>query len=170
MSKTEQGDQKGELYFFTLSALGKQPLFSERRVRDALRGAIHEVRQELPFAIKAWVLIPDHLHCIWSLPAGDHEFQLRWAQVKARTAHALRNDGEGEPSIWSPHYWDHAIRDEEDFRLHLDYVHWNPVKHNLVKRAIDWPYSTLHRYVERGTYTPDWQAPLARFATGDFGE
>jgi putative transposase len=114
------------------------------------------------------VLLADHLHAIWTLPPDDDNFASRWAIIKRsvskhygsqdgneraiRDSHAKR----GEVGIWQRRFWDHLIRDERDLQRHLDYLHWNPVKHGYVKRIIDWPYSTFHRFVSQGLYPPDW--------------
>jgi putative transposase len=157
-------------YFFTLATYERTPLLSERPTRDALRAALHRVRKENPFTIKAWVLLPDHLHCIWTLPEGDTDFSGRWVKIKAQTTQTLRAARGSELMIWQPQYWDHLIRDEEDFRRHLDYVHWNPVKHGLASSAAEWPYSTMQRYIERGTYPSNWRSLESRFAGADYGE
>jgi putative transposase len=96
------------------------------------------------------VLLPDHLHCLWTLPDGDADFSRRWSVIKRLTTQAC-----GSP-IWQPRFWEHAIRDERDLHRHLDYVHGNPVKHGLVQRAADWPYSSFHRYLRNGAYPEDW--------------
>jgi putative transposase len=159
---------KGGTYFFTVVTSGRQPILTHDQVRTALREGIQEVRQSLPFTIEAWVLLPDHLHTIWTLPDNDDNFASRWAVikrivskhygspeeaiVKIRNSRSMR----GESPIWQRRFWEHCIRDELDLHRHLDYIHWNPVKHGYVKRVIDWPYSTFHRFVNKGTYPPDW--------------
>jgi putative transposase len=116
--------------------------------------------------LDAVVLLPDHLHCIWTLPAGDDDFSGRWRRIKASVSRAVGQQIEAEPTpsrrrkgergLWQRRYWEHVIRDEADFAAHLDYIHFNPAKHGLVERAADWPWSSLHRYVAEGTYPPDW--------------
>jgi putative transposase len=151
-------------------------------VRQALREGIQEVRLSLPFTIEAWVLLPDHMHTIWTLPDGDANYQARWAIIKrtvtrrctgllakgkedlVRKTHPTFVGNELNTSIqsrregglWQRRFWEHAIRDEEDFRRHMDYLHYNSVKHGYVKNVVDWPYSTFHRLVARGKYTPNW--------------
>ena len=169
MAKSE-APQTGVTYFFTVATNEGQPLLRDRLVREALRKALHDVRRESPFIIRAWVLLPDHLHCMWTLPHGDIDFAGRWAAIKARTTQIVREAQGGETLIWHPGHWEHFIRDQEDFRLHLDYVHWNPVFHKLVKRPADWPYSTVKRYIDRGTYPKEWVVPEGRFMMGHFGE
>jgi putative transposase len=159
---------KGGTYFFTVVTFGRQPILINDHVRAALREGIQEVRQSMPFTIEAWVLLPDHLHAIWTLPENDANFASRWAVIKrtvsrrcgslnenvasVKESHAKR----GEGGIWQRRFWEHLIRDEVDLQRYLDYLHWNPVKHGYVKRAIDCPYSTFHRFVSQGLYSPDW--------------
>jgi putative transposase len=146
-----------------------------------LRAAIEEARAVHPFAVDAWVLLPDHLHCVWTLPEGDRNFSIRWGLIKAgfsKRAKALFHREEWlnesrerhrESAIWQRRFWEHEIRDEGDFRRHLDYIHYNPVKHGLVGKAADWPYSTFHRLVGEGSYPEGWGADVEEVA-GDFGE
>ncbi len=131
---------------------------------DLLRHSVAKVQQAHPFAIHAWVVLPDHLHCILSLPEGDTDFPLRWRLIKSHFSRALPVNERrsqtrlrhGERGIWQRHYWEHLIRDERDYRHHMDYVHINPLKHGHVTRVADWPYSTFHRYVASGVYPQDW--------------
>ncbi len=110
------------------------------------------------------VVLPEHLHCIWTLPPGDADYKARWALIKAGFSRTLpggeyRSDSRrkrGECGLWQRRYWEHVIRDERDFERHVDYIHWNPVKHGWVTRVRDWPYSSFHRYVRGGILPPDW--------------
>lgn len=160
--------EKGGTYFFTVVTFSRKPILTNEPVRAALREGIQEVRQTLPFAIEAWVLLPDHLHTIWTLPENDDNFASRWAIIKrtvSKRCGAL-DETRGsitdslskrrERGVWQRRYWEHLIRDEVDLQRHLDYIHWNPVKHGYVKRVIDWPYSTFHRLVSKGLYSPEW--------------
>jgi REP-associated tyrosine transposase len=159
---------KGGTYFFTVATHGRRPILTHDQVRGALREGIQEVRQSVPFSIDAWVLLPDHLHAIWMLPENDDNFASRWAVIKrivSKRCAALDGIGgsiidsqgkRGENRVWQRRFWDHLIRDEKDLQSHLDYIHWNPVKHDYVKRVIDWPHSTFHRFVAKGIYPPDW--------------
>lgn len=141
---------EGGTYFFTLASRNRAPVLVNENVRNALREAIAATQARWPFTVDAWVLLPDHLHCLWTLPDGDANFSKRWSTIKRLTTQAI-----GE-SVWQPRFWEHLIRDETDFQRHFDYVHWNPVKHQLAQRALDWPYSTFHRYLKQGIYTADW--------------
>jgi putative transposase len=122
------------------------------------------VKQAHPFAtLAAMVVMPEHLHALWRLPPGDADYSLRWSQIKAGFSRRLPKDErirasrqtKRERGIWQRRYWEHQIRDETDLARHVDYIHYNPVKHGLVSRPVDWPHSTLHSYIERGILTPD---------------
>ena len=122
------------------------------------------VRREPPFHIDAWAVLPDHMHCVWTLPPGDDDFSNRWKSIKIRFVQAIPRTerrssvriAKGERGIWQRRFWEHVIRDEADYEHHLNYVHWNPVKHGLVKKVADWPFSTFHRYVQAGILPIDW--------------
>ena len=157
----------GGTYFFTLT-------LAERRGNDLLTRHIAELRaafrQTLAshlVAIDAMVVLPDHLHCIWRLPAGDDDFPTRWRLIKSGFSRQLpvterisasrrRN---AERGIWQRRYWEHLIRDDEDYRRHLDYIHYNPVKHGYVGDPKDWAFSSLRRWMDRGAYPEDWTVP-----------
>ena len=136
-------------------------------VRLALRDAIEQIRETLPFKIDAWVLMPDHLHAIWALPE-DAAFGNRWGIIKSlvsrRCKHLLPTDLEGnesrmerrERAFWQRRFWEHQIRDDRDFERCMNYVHYNPVKHRLMKRVVNWPYSSFHRFVALDVYLSDW--------------
>jgi putative transposase len=159
---------KGGIYFFTVVTFGRQPILTNDHVRAALREGIQEVRQSFPFTIEAWVLLPDHFHTLWTLPENDDNFSYRWAVIKrivskrCGSLEGIRgpvSDSRGkrrERPFWQRRFWEHCIRDDLDLQRHLDYIHLNPVKHGYVKRVIDWPYSTFHRFVTQGLYPPDW--------------
>ncbi|WP_313518976.1 REP-associated tyrosine transposase [Pseudomonas sp.] len=156
--------RQGSLYFFTLVTEQRRPLLTDARCRAALRQAIKEVRRRYPFAIHAWVLLPDHLHCIWQLPAEDADFGRRWSIIKRRVSQALQPPApvyasrfaRRERGLWQRRFWEHRIRDERDYRTHMDYLHGNPLKHGLVDSVIEWPWSSFHRLVREGVYPADW--------------
>lgn len=120
-------------------------------------------------------MLPEHLHCVLTLPPGDSDFSLRWRLIKSKFSRVLPNTERrskirretGEHGIWQRHYWEHFIRDESGYVCHIDYIHMNPLKHAWVKRVSDWPYSTFHRYVEKGIYTKDWCGDLNDEVGGD---
>lgn len=168
MSRYRRATTAGSSYFFTVVSYQRQPILCDDSIRDALRNAIEAVRASRPFTIEAWVLLPDHLHCIWTLPDGDADFSTRWMKIKRAVSAACgdeyRRDDlmsasklkHRESTIWQRRFWEHKIRDEEDFARHVDYIHFNPVKHGHVQRAMDWQYSTFHRYVREELYVQDW--------------
>ncbi len=166
----------GGCYFFTVN-------LTERRSRlltdqiELLRTAFRDTRQRHPFTIDAIAVLPDHLHTIWTLPEGDDDFAVRWALVKASFSRTLRK---GEPvsasrrrkrerGIWQRRYWEHTIRDEDDFTRHVDYIHLNPVKHGHVEHVAAWPYSSFHRMVRLGFYPESWAGDVETRESG-FGE
>jgi putative transposase len=166
----------GGSFFFTVN-------LAERRLRlltehiDELRAAVRETRRRHPFSIDAMVVLPDHLHSVWTLPEGDSDFSTRWRLIKSTFSRGLPTHeriaesraAKGERGIWQRRYWEHTIRDENDFARHVDYIHINPVKHGLVTPVKDWPYSSFHRMVRLGVYPEDWAGDVST-PTGDFGE
>lgn len=165
----------GGTYFFTVNLL-------ERRLDtlvlhiDALREAVRATRRERPFHIDAWVVLPDHLHCVWTLPSGDNDFSNRWKAIKIRFVRMLPQTerrskvriANGERGIWQRRFWEHCIRNDADYAAHVDYCHINPLKHGHVIQLSDWPYSTFHRYVAAGIYPRDWAGGAEPdFATGE---
>ena len=166
----------GGSFFFTVN-------LAERRLRlltdhvGKLRTAFRETRRRHPFTIAAIVVLPDHLHTIWTLPEGDADFATRWRLIKSAFSRNLTTGerisqsraAKGERGIWQRRYWEHTIRDDDDFRRHVDYIHINPVKHGLVARVRDWPYSSFHRMVKLGAYPGDWAGDVAKDGRA-FGE
>ncbi|MGN4997860.1 REP-associated tyrosine transposase [Aeromonas sp. 80P] len=151
----------GGIWFFTVNLLERSDNQLLVTQIDLLRHTVAKVKQTHPFTIHAWVVLPDHLHCILSLSEGDTDFPLRWRSYFSRALPITERRSQtrlrhGERGIWQRHYWEHLIRDEEDYRRHMDYVHINPLKHGYVTQVGDWPYSTFHRYVASGIYPPDW--------------
>ena len=159
---------EGGSYFFTVITFNRLPILTAEESRTILHDAWLDVQRRFPFRTVAVCLLPEHLHCIWSLPEGDADYPVRWKEIKrlftkgylARVGPGEeRNESrvmKGEAAIWQRRYWEHMIRDEEDFRRHEDYIHYNPVKHGLVERVADWPWSSFHRYVRMGYYEQNW--------------
>ena len=166
----------GACYFFTVTLLDRASRLLVERIDD-LRQAVRSVHAERPFDIDAVVILPDHLHCIWTLPPGDADYALRWREIKTRFSRRipageyrrLGRVNKGERGIWQRRYWEHTLRDERDVERHVDYIHYNPVKHGQVTRVADWPHSSFHRYVRKGIYPMDW-AGSDRRIDGSFGE
>ncbi|MDH3412981.1 MAG: transposase [Gammaproteobacteria bacterium] len=159
----------GGTYFFTVNLLRRRRNDLLTRNIDLLRDAVRVVRRDHSFEIHGWVVLPDHLHCVIQLPENDADFALRWRLIKARFSKGLPprewrskvRERRGERGIWQRRYWEHLINNEADYRAHMDYVHINPMKHGLVRRAADWPYSTFHRLVAEGVYPEDWAGSAA---------
>ena len=161
----------GGTFFFTVVTYQRQRFLCDDDVRLALRESILRAREQHPFAIDAWVLLPDHMHCIWTLPEGDADFSTRWNVIKrgvtrrvgAKLQRAdLMNKSKAthrESTLWQRRFWEHQIRNDADYQAHMDYVHFNPIKHGLVERLIDWPHSSFHRYLATGVYPVDWATP-----------
>jgi putative transposase len=166
----------GGSFFFTVN-------LADRRLRlltdhvDKLRAALRQIRLRRPFTIDAMVVLPDHLHAVWTLPEGDADFATRWRQIKSEFSRSLpvveqispSRAAKGERGIWQRRYWEHTIRDENDFMRHIDYVHINPLKHGLVTRVIEWPHSSFHHMVKLGVYPEDWGGDVGELGE-DFGE
>ncbi|TVQ85188.1 MAG: transposase [Chromatiaceae bacterium] len=148
----------GGCYFFTLVTAQRRPLLASPEHICLLREAFRKVREERPFAIDAIVVMPDHLHCVLRLPAGDADYSGRWREIKKRFSRALGvpSDARRERPVWQRRFWEHTIRDEDDWRRYLDYIHYNPVKHGRVRQVCEWPYSSFRRAVAQGLYPPDW--------------
>jgi putative transposase len=167
----------GGTYFGTVNLAERKRTFLVDHIDD-LRAVVKKVQTAHPFHIDAMVVLPDHLHAIWTLPEGDTDYPKRWSLIKAGFSRRVptgerRNRSrmtKGERGIWQRRYWEHLIRDDRDFGQHADYIHYNPVKHGYVSRAGDWPYSSFHRYVRVGIYRDGWGGENDLTPTGSFGE
>jgi putative transposase len=156
----------GATYFFTVVTHNRQPLFQNNETVALLRQAFHIVKAEPPFIIDAIVVLLVHIHSIWTLPEGDADFSSRWRRIKAlfsfrcpevyKQQRSIARQRKGEQAIWQRRFWEHQIRNETDLSQHIDYIHYNPVKHGLVDAPRDWPYSSFRRYVRDGVYPADW--------------
>jgi putative transposase len=162
----------GGTYFFTVNLQDRGSALLVERICQ-LRHAVRVVRGKRPFQIDAWVVLPEHMHCVWTLPEGDADYAGRWRAIKTTFSKSLSalpgatRLRTGGGNIWQPRYWEHTIRDDRDYRTHIDYVHLNPYKHGLVKRVRDWPYSTFHRYVAAGVYPVDWLSDMPDVRGGE---
>ena len=153
----------GGVYFFTVNLADRRSSALTVNI-SLLRNALATVKREMPFKTIAIVVLPDHLHCIWALPEGDCDYPTRWKKIKAVFSRSLpvgerrsaSRVAKGERGVWQRRYWEHTARDDEDLRRHVDYIHYNPVKHGHAATAADWPYSSFHRYVREGVYPADW--------------
>jgi REP-associated tyrosine transposase len=166
----------GGTYFFTVALLDRRSRLLVEQA-SALRDCVREARRSRPFDIDALVVLPDHLHAVWTLPTGDDDYSGRLRAIKSlfsgRVVKAgvdVPRNAKGEYALWQRRYWEHTVRDERDFARHVDYIHFNPVKHELVKRAVDWPLSSFHRYVRIGLLPPDWAGSAYDGGANGFGE
>ena len=169
---------QGGTYFFTVNLLQRKNNNLLVEQVQVLRNAVAQVKKTYPFIIHAWVVLPEHLHCVIELPENDADFKTRWMLIKmlfskampkteARSAIRIKRRERG---IWQRRYWEHLIKDEADFAAHVDYVHINPVKHGLVMLVADWPYSTFHRLVKAGIYPRDWAGGAESELDGIYNE
>jgi len=153
----------GGTYFFTANLRDRTATTLTTHI-PLLREAIRATKSRRPFHIDAWVILPDHTHCLWTLPPGDTDFSTRWKEIKGIFSRALPNTEprttpqakRAERGIWQRRFWEHTIRDDNDYAAHMDYIHFNPVKHRLVAHPADWPHSTFHRCVRMGLYSANW--------------
>ncbi len=166
MRRYRRAYASGACYFSTVNLAARRGNSLLVDQIDVLREVTRVVRARHPFVIDAMVVMPEHLHAVWTLPHDDANFSMRWALIKAgfsrgipatETISASRSS-KGERGLWQRRFWEHMIRDDDDFARHIDYVHYNPVKHGLVERAIQWPYSSIHRYVRDGMMSANWAA------------
>lgn len=184
MTNWRRVSHPGGTFFFTLVTENRAPILTTPAGRRNLRTATRACRARWPFEIAAVVLLPDHLHTIWRLPPGDGDYSARWAWLKKEFTKAWVSAGGPEQDIsasrqknrrrgvWQRRFWEQAIRDDRDLERHLDYIHYNPVKHGYVRCASEWPWSSFHRYRRAGAYPPGWGCTDPGFADIEdaFGE
>ena len=158
----------GGMYFFTLVTYKRLSFLTSPHARKVLRESWRDVQGKFEFSLIALCLLPDHLHCIWKLPDNDSDYSTRWKMIESAFSininpaflpHVKRSNSrikKREAVVWQRRFWEHTIRDQSDLHRHIDYIHFNPVKHGCVSRAAEWPWSTFHRYLSLGVYGPDW--------------
>jgi putative transposase len=156
----------GGTYFFTIVTYMRYPIFKEETAISLLKNCFQRTMKIHPFKVDAIVIMPDHLHTIWTLPTGEFDFSVRWKQIKGTfsklySGNSSRNLTQSmiskkEKSIWQRRFWEHAIRSQEDFNKRCDYIHYNPVKHGLVNIPTEWEHSSFRKFVEKGLYDKDW--------------
>ena len=168
---------EGGCYFFTVATEKRRKIFADDDNVKRLRAAFKTVMEKRPFVIDAAVVLPDHLHFIWTLPEHDSDYSTRWRLIKTAFTKQLtqpflventNRNKKRQQDIWQHRGWEHCVRDERDLQQHIDYIHYNPVKHGYVKRASDWQYSSIHRYIRTGVLDKDWGAGEMVF-TDDVG-
>lgn len=160
--------QPGGTFFFTLVTCDRHRLFADEFARTCLREAIRSVQAKMPFDLTTIVLMPNHLHCLWRLPPDDIDYSARWSCIKRAFSKRWVAAG-GDPlavsrarqkhreyGIWQKRFWEHKIRDESDLIHHVNYIHYNPVKHGFARCPHLWPYSSFHQWVKEGYYRTDW--------------
>ncbi len=166
----------GGTFFFTLALADRSSDLLLREI-DRLRHIYRQVQERRPFETVAISVLPDHLHAIWSLPPGDTDFPMRWNLIKSGFSRGVpavprssSKIAKREKGIWQRRYWEHTIRDDADLARHVDYIHFNPVKHGLVSRVCDWPHSSFHQFVSRGVLPADWGGDIREMPGATFGE
>ena len=169
----------GGSFFFTVVTERRASILANDLARDWLRDAIRHCQQQLPFRVDAMVILPDHIHAIWTLPPDNCAYSKRWGIIKKHFTQTWLALGGAEQSVtasrlryrrrgvWQRRFWEHALRDERDYQSHFNYLHFNPVKHGLVKNVMDWPYSSFHHWVEQGVYSDHWGSKIEGYATLD---
>jgi putative transposase len=175
MPNYRRADVKGGIFFFTVVLADRSSALLTEEV-DSFRKVYRTVQQRCPFETIAVCILPDHIHALWRLPEDDPDFSTRWNLIKSGFSRGI-DDRPRSPSkilkrekgVWQRRFWEHAIRDDADLERHIDYIHFNPVKHGKVTRVLDWPHSSFHRFVERGLLPSDWGGDLKEIA-GSFGE
>ena len=176
MSRYRRAHIEGGTFFFIVNLADRSSDILVRHI-DRLRRIYASVQERYPFETIAICVLPDHLHAVWSLPQDDSDFSLRWSLIKSGFSRGLPGDmprsvskiARRERGIWQRRYWEHAIRNDADLERHVDYVHFNPVKHGHVSQVCDWPHSSFHRYVAQGVLPLDWGG-RSHDISGAFGE
>ena len=158
MSRYRRCYQPGGNYFFTLVTHQRRPIFANPEKIERLKTAINKVKKKYPFSLNAIVVLPDHLHCLWRLPENDKDFSTRWRLIKRYFSMQMNTlvNHRKEKEVWQRRFWEHTIRDEDDWQKHMDYIHYNPVKHRLVQTPGDWQHSSFNYWVEKGFYEKNW--------------
>ena len=157
---------QGGTYFFTIALNNRRSTLLTDHI-DLLRVSVRRARHLRPFNIDAWVVLPEHMHTLWTLPESDDDYRSRIQTIKLLFSRGIAKSEplsssrqkRGERGIWQRRFWEHTIRDERDYAAHVDYIHFNPVKHGLVPYPADWPYSTFRKCVANGLYPADWAGP-----------
>lgn len=163
MSSYRRMRVSGGTWFFTVNLQNRQADLLTRYIAE-LRQSILKVKQRHPFEINAWVVLPDHMHCIWTLPPNESDFPQRWQEIKKTFTPSL---AARRGTVWQKRFWEHCIRDERDYKTHVDYVYINPVKHGRVNKVCEWPYSSFHRDVRKGLYPVDWAGVVGDLNVGE---
>jgi putative transposase len=153
---------KGGIYFFTVALQDRKSTLLTQYIR-VLQKSWKSVQVKRPFKTIAYVILPDHFHAVWQLPEDDNDFPTRLRLIKRQFTKnvvvmnsVFSKNKRNEYNIWQKRYWEHMIRDERDYENHINYIHYNPIKHKYVKRTRDWPYSSFMKFVNQGIYKLNW--------------
>jgi len=161
MSHYRRKRYPGGYFFFTVVTYDRRPLFNDPKARKILKNVWQETQVKLPFKVLALCMLPEHLHCLWRLPEEDSDYSKRWASIKAgftknylaaggkRATQSVSQEKRRNGGVWQKRFWEHQIKSEDDIQNHINYIHYNPVKHKLVENVRDWPWSTFQQ--------PRWQ-------------
>jgi putative transposase len=175
MPNYRRANAEGGVFFFTVTVADRSSNLLVEEI-DRLRRVYRAVQERRPFETIAVCVLPDHIHALSALPENDRDYSTRWSLIKSGFSRGLDAQSRSqskvskrEKGIWQRRYWEHAIRDDADLERHVDYIHFNPVKHRHVTRVADWPHSSFHRFVERGLLEADWGGDL-KDIEGAFGE
>jgi putative transposase len=183
MPEYRRAFEPGGTFFFTLVTQERYSILTGRLSIEILREAFAGVRQRHPFSLDAVVILPNHLHCLWRLPDDDPDFSTRWRLIKARFSHEyLRGGGaekrpdprrvrKGERGIWQHRFWEHLVRNEKEYEILCDYIHYNPVRHGYADCPHAWPYSSFSKFVQSKRYAADWNCRCVpgKILPGDIG-
>ena len=160
---------RGRVYFLTQVTYARQDWLCGELARSALRQAINQVRRKYPFQIDAFVLLPDHFHCLWTLPENDGNYSVRMRLIKSHVTQSIGDQLQldlevstsrsrrRERNLWQRRFWEHRVHDQSEFSAYCDYIHINPIKHGLCKSPTDWQWSTVHRFIQQGIYPTNWR-------------
>ncbi len=159
----------GGTYFFTQVTFHRKPIFHQETAIDVLRQAFRYTMDRHPFTIVASVILPDHLHFLWTLPSDEQNYSTCWRLIKSQFTRNYAGS-DHQPPFWQRRFWEHLIRDEEDFANHVNYIHFNPVKHRMVDSPEKWAHSSFKNFVEDGFYSPEWQETAAAWNNDNFME
>ena len=163
---------EGAAYFFTVVTYQRRPILQSEEAAGDLMSCLRTVQDAHPFQLDAYVILPDHFHMIWTLPEGDSDYPMRWRHIKSAFTRKLKNSEpvsrsrelKSERAVWQRRYWEHTITSEADFTAHVEYVHFNPVRHGLAAAPVAWPHSSFHDWVKRGLYDRNWGSDDPRLA------
>ncbi|MFN3235285.1 MAG: REP-associated tyrosine transposase [Gammaproteobacteria bacterium] len=168
MSSYKRIFQAGSYYFFTVVTYDRLPVFKRHQNVTLLKESIKKIKCKYPFQINAWVILPDHIHMIWKLPRNDFDYTKRWRLIKREfcLTQAGTTNKRNERRIWQRRYWEHIIRNENDMKNHIDYIHFNPVKHGYTSTPSAWEYSSFQYWLNKGVYHIKWGCAEPKNLTG----